>query len=1315
MKNDNAYAINSTHYQLPKLSPALRTSPARSKGFLLHPSFFILRVLYRLLVFLIIMVGLSAYWIPLVDGYKQLVESEASSYLGTQVTIGDIFYDTDSGTPRWKLRNVVLQDNKDAKHKIKIDQLSMSLDITESLRTIRIQPDKIKANGVDVTLTQNKKGALHLEGLPLPIAGFSSGAGRKKPLEITVKEGTLHWLNTEDNKNLDFHNVQFNGEITSTNINATMQAIPPKTVGTPLKLNLALHTEATDKSSDKQWDGKIKLVGEINEPSALPINIQQYTGIIDGDLNFRTNVIIQKNQAKRFMGKLTVDNPILEKAVHDTDDINDLYHQDFQRLSISGDLQIKEDHWKAMFLLAIEQDNNKQISNLSFDYQYDQDRFQLSSKVDKINLDRYLPLLERQRWLSEKISNYLTNLKPRGKLTNFSLMVNADSNNSVATELYGHGVLQNTSIQAYKNIPALQNINAIFNFRNNSGYLDIQTKNSKFNYKKWFEKDIPIKKLSAKINWNKTDKKWEFTMKDLQLENNDAQVNGGGMFVLNENKSPYIDLALEFSTKGKVHDVRYYIPSIIPDGGEKWLKTAIKSGIVPKGGLLLRGDIKQFPFKNSQDGEFLTWFDVTDGTLAYLPNWPVATNISGKVIFKNESMTAEVQSGTILDNHITAGQVNIPSFKHNTKLDITGLQTEGDLSKQVRYIQESPLGKNIKDFLDKSRFTGHSKLEVAIHTPLQKDKLKKENVEVEGRIAIQKASADFSSIDQQFSHISGHAIFDQDGVTAEKIKATYHKAPMDIAISTSHNKRNINITFKQTNSPYNIFSNQLAILKNYIKGKAYYHAELSLPSYSLRHKNPNKKTILSIDTNLKGVKSTLPAPFNKIAQDKKPLKILWQSSLNKKQTGYYLITYSDLIKAIYKNAEQPRVGVVINEKTEPKLPPSGVKVTGSVKKINLLEWKSLLGIDWSSTRQSIPVDIAVQIEKLWLAKQNQGQAKLNIRRNNQSIEGSLATNKLKSQFKKHNKFWNIQLSNLNIDILSSANKNNAQAIRPADFPSINIQCNYCISRGLLFKTLKLNLQNQGDKARINNIEIAGEGYQFLANGNWQTTANGKSYTQLTLKKAEIKELGSFLKEMGNNIAMKQSKTQLSGNLGWQGSPLDFSVNKLSGDIHLSIHKGQLTDVQAGVGKLLGLFNISKLGRRLRFDFSDVSSKGLIFDRIYGDIKLNSGILTTNNTVIESSVMLAGIKGTSNLRNKTHEQVITMIPNVKSTLPTLGLLFGGVGVGAAVATLDKITKKNEVKQLNNEDIYRIRYRVSGAWDNPTITDITYVGAPEDIYD
>ena len=65
-------------------------------------------------------------------------------------------------------------------------------------------------------------------------------------------------------------------------------------------------------------------------------------------------------------------------------------------------------------------------------------------------------------------------------------------------------------------------------------------------------------------------------------------------------------------------------PPLLTDNTEKWLKTAIVSGYVPKGEFILRGNPADFPFTGSKPGIFDIRFDIEQGVLAYLPEWPQA-------------------------------------------------------------------------------------------------------------------------------------------------------------------------------------------------------------------------------------------------------------------------------------------------------------------------------------------------------------------------------------------------------------------------------------------------------------------------------------------------------------------------------------------------------------------------------------------------------------------------------------------------------------------------------------------------------------------
>jgi len=60
--------------------------------------------------------------------------------------------------------------------------------------------------------------------------------------------------------------------------------------------------------------------------------------------------------------------------------------------------------------------------------------------------------------------------------------------------------------------------------------------------------------------------------------------------------------------------------------------------------------------------------------------------------------------------------------------------------------------------------------------------------------------------------------------------------------------------------------------------------------------------------------------------------------------------------------------------------------------------------------------------------------------------------------------------------------------------------------------------------------------------------------------------------------------------------------------------------------------------------------------------------------------------------------VVVLPSVGSTLPVIGALAGGVGVGAVVFLLSEIFKKPL------SAVGETRYHLSGTWDNPKLTEI-----------
>jgi uncharacterized protein (TIGR02099 family) len=87
-------------------------------------------------------------------------------------------------------------------------------------------------------------------------------------------------------------------------------------------------------------------------------------------------------------------------------------------------------------------------------------------------------------------------------------------------------------------------------------------------------------------------------------------------------------------------------------------------------------------------------------------------------------------------------------------------------------------------------------------------------------------------------------------------------------------------------------------------------------------------------------------------------------------------------------------------------------------------------------------------------------------------------------------------------------------------------------------------------------------------------------------------------------------------LSWPGGPEALTLKDAEGTVDFGIDRGRFLQIDAAGApmRVLGLLNFSALARRLRFDFSDVYKRGLVFDELQGAFNLEAGQLRTDGPV-----------------------------------------------------------------------------------------------------
>jgi uncharacterized protein YhdP len=232
-----------------------------------------------------------------------------------------------------------------------------------------------------------------------------------------------------------------------------------------------------------------------------------------------------------------------------------------------------------------------------------------------------------------------------------------------------------------------------------------------------------------------------------------------------------------------------------------------------------------------------------------------------------------------------------------------------------------------------------------------------------------------------------------------------------------------------------------------------------------------------------------------------------------------------------------------------------------------------------------------------------------------------------------------------------------------------------VDAGYVFDTLTL---------KSDAVELTGKG-TWLEQGERQTTG-----VEATINGGELQQLARLF---GSRSAVQGGALSGELKLNWSGSPADFSVESLEGEVQIRARDGRLEKVDEGAGKLLNLFSLNSLQRRLSLDFSDIVKEGFSFNTLEGRIVLTDGDAFTNDFTIAGSSAIISIAGRTGLVKKDYDQLVTVTPQLSSSLPIAGAIAGGPAVGAAVFLAEKLVGK-EFNRMTE-----VQYQVSGSWDNP----------------
>lgn len=1287
------------------------------------PSMFsrVLKIAYQFTVYVVgisvlmaaIAVTTVRLLLPDIGMYRTEVEAWVSRYMGFPVVFHTIHADWEGWRPHLYLTDINLLNKAGTRPITHFDSAQINIDPVATLIHRQIIPQHLTISGFELSVIRREDGSIYIEDIELEKPGTEQ-AGDNELAEWLFKQNVIEIKNAE----IEWIDIKHSQEaVLLTNVNLQLRTDPGRLQFEGTTELPAIYGEKMDFAFDahgnlltSNWSGELYLQGNNINPDNWYRNYRPLDFNIAGG---RANIKVWSTwQAARLAGfegeleysdftalvgdsSLQVEKLAYSFAGERHDDENWRFKVDLDKFATENGI------WPdTQFVITTETNTRDKSYYYTVGFNY--------LKLDDLN-----PLISNVSFLPEKTKDILRNLSIQGNLSNGKIIIDP---RAVSDKRFRYDVnFENVATTVSKELPGISSLSGHTYGTLSKGIVSFVNDNAKLQFPGDDQAAVVISQINGDLAWGKDNGEVYLETAQLRFDNDDFNARLSGRITAANGGSPNINIIAEIGN-ANLDSLVKYIPYSPRFKIKPWMERALLGGRLNSGRAIFRGKLTDFPF-DSGNGQFKVIADISDGVLEYSSKWPLIDNIDTEIILEGARLQANFQRGQVINAQIKDGTAVIPDILTKQKTVVVAGDIYGEIKDLKTFITQSPLVEDLAlREIEKSLTNGQIDLHLDLNIPV---KIPGEKPIVDGSLRFTDAGLTSAVSQLEITGMNGEVSFTRESASGHGLTASYQDIPvsLDVAGSKTGADGSLTLTFQGAADKIFITDQIGQFLPNFpisrdsllkrLAGTTDWNMTLT---YQKVETDPDLIRALSIQSDLAGLYIDLPYPLGKRNNDTTnfAIKRILDGSL---EPEVYL-TYGDDLSArfmLVKNTSGSKLkgaDIVFNE-TLPLDDHDGIRVTGNLDYIPSSEWFDFI----KSMREENPVSDAPAISftlttpsLLYLSQDFQNASlsaskmgadwKLNLAGND--ITGEVI---LPEKFDRDNVIY-LRLDKLYLDKTKSENKNK---LDPELMPSIQAHVADLSYDHINLGEMKLVSSPAANGLAIDNIIFSKPDLRIEGKGLWyKENEHSRSSFDLHVHAGKIRNM---LETFGYQVAaIENGETSLAINAEWNGSPMEFSLDKLNGSINMQITKGQLLDINPAAGRLFGLLSVQALPRRLTLDFRDLFNKGMSFDIIEGNFSVTNGNAYTNDMSMRGPAADVSISGRTGLSSQDYDQRVTVTPQVADSLPVAGAIFGpvGIGVGAIFYLAGEMFESIHDKI---DTLLRYQYTITGSWDDPVIEKIS----------
>jgi uncharacterized protein (TIGR02099 family) len=1242
-------------------------------------------------VVVLLALGLSAarMVLPGMSGYRAQLAVLAENYLQRPVSIGSLNASWRGFSPVLALNDVVISDARLPDGKLAVQEVQVALDLFDSLFS----------------------GTWRTAGIRVIGTRFELQTDIRRGERTFNLQAVLDWLLLQDSIRLD--EVQLDWR------DPGLFEVPLKLSGVSLQLlnqgrrhpfelsgalpsvfgdRIKLAADLSGKGSDPaDWRGTLYVKTEALRLAAMQPALADTRLQAGGALDLEFWAGLQSARLAWGSASLDWQQPRLRKASADAPSLS------AERLAGSLFWRYRQGRWLVgMDNFALSRDAQQVWPASRFELSLQPgETLRVHAGASLLVLEEVHALLPLLPWVDEAALALLERLQPQGLLrdANIEVVSRAGETPRVAVR----AGIDKLRLAADGGMPGVTGLSGYVAGNLQAGYLQLDTHQAEFIAPRLFPQALPVSKLTGTLSWQRYTELLRLRSDDLRLESGSLALDGRMLLDWrNDQALPWVDVQLAAASL-PLPDVPAVLPAVALPKVSAWLETALQAGTASNVRVLLQGRLDQLPFDDHQ-GRLEAHFDFEDARLDYSPDWGRLEQLSGHAEFTGRAMKITGQSGRILDSPLQRAVAVIEDL-HKPVLDIDG-SLGGTLAGMLGYVPTTPLNRNFGDMLARLDASGDAQLQLQLRIPLTQSP---DPVTVSGDVRLAGNDLLFKQSDLSLVDLDGMLHFNEQGISVKRARAQLLERPVMVSVygqGTAADAQTV-VDIQGRLGLIERLRRQFPPLADQLDGSVNWQILIGVLDQA-RADIPRVRVRLSSD--LQGASVRLPAPFGKTAEESRPFVLEWVPGEENRRPSS--VQYGDEVHALAllgNNRQQLRRASVHVGEGEAALPSRDeILLTGRVPRLDLDAWLPVLRALDSGKDSGPELAVALRAEEVqfaglgiggegvalssaaldpWYFKIDGAGARGWLR----WVQGGITTPPRLM----------MNMDRLYLQSLAAAGEAVAAAkpdsLDPAALPELDIKLGELRWGEHSLGEIGVHASRVPQGLNFDSLSMQSAVIQFDGNGEWLRRDGGDS-TRFAATVVDG-DLGRLAALLGTAGGIKGGKLSGAVRANWPGSPAGFSLASVEADVDIKASKGRLVEVNEGAGKLLNLFNLNSLQRRLSLDFSDVVKEGLSFDTLQGHLVLMDGNAYTKDFRIDGTGVKIDISGRTGLVQHDYDQLVTVTPQLASTLPLAGVIAGGPAVGAAVFLADKLVGD----QLNK--LTQVQYQVTGSWDDPLYTRLT----------